>query len=223
MIKEGEKILKKIKIPKELYCYFEKVGVSIRYQKNDIIYMQDEAATNLYLIKKGRVRVYYISKDGSEITLEIVENGRIVGESSFLQQSKRPTTVSAINDVELISCSLDDMYPYLSQSKELTLLLFQLLSNTCNHLSNLLNQYYFYDRYEKVANFLVQQTATANKDKDISEDCIPYSHEEIGSFIGLNRVTVTKILNHFKSLGYIELKYKKVVILNRQALSDYIK
>lgn len=214
--------MKKIKIPDELYCYFEKVGHSIKYHKDDIIYMQDDNATSLYLIKKGRVRVYYVSKDGNEATLEIVEKGRIFGESSFIQQSKRPTTVSAINDVELISCSLEDMYPYLSKSKELTILLFQLLSSTCNHLSNLLNQFYFSNRYEKVANFLLQQTVVANKDKSISEDCIPYSHEEIALCVGLNRVTITKILNYFSNLGYIELKYKKVIILDRQALIRHI-
>ena len=214
--------MKKIKIPSELYCYFEKAGSSITYNKNDIIYMQDDNAKNLYLIKKGRVRVYYISKEGNEATLEIVEKGRIFGESSFIQQSKRPTTVSAINDVELICCSLENMYPYLCESKELTILLFQLLSNTCNHLSNLLNQAYFYNRYEKVANFLLQQTATSDKDKDISENCIPYSHEEIALCIGLNRVTTTKILNYFNSLGYIKLKYKRVLILDRQALARCI-
>lgn len=214
--------MKKIKIPDELYCYFEKVGHSIKYHKDDIIYMQDDNATSLYLIKKGRVRVYYVSKDGNEATLEIVEKGRIFGESSFIQRSKRPTTVSAINDVELISCSLEDMYPYLSQSKELTILLFQLLSSTCNHLSTLLNQSYFSNRYEKVANFLLQQTSVANKDKNISEDCIPYSHEEIALCVGLNRVTITKILNYFSNLGYIELKYKKVRILDRQALIRHI-
>lgn len=214
--------MKKIKIPDELYCYFEKVGHSIKYHKDDIIYMQDDNATSLYLIKKGRVRVYYVSKDGNEATLEIVEKGRIFGESSFIQQSKRPTTVSAINDVELISCSLEDMYPYLSQSKELTILLFQLLSSTCNHLSTLLNQSYFSNRYEKVANFLLQQTIVANKDKNISEDCVPYSHEEIALCVGLNRVTITKILNYFSNLGYIELKYKKVRILDRQALIRHI-
>lgn len=214
--------MKKIKIPDELYCYFENLGHSIKYHKDDIIYMQDDNATNLYLIKKGRVRVYYVSKDGNEATLEIVEKGRIFGESSFIQRSKRPTTVSAINDVELISCSLEDMYPYLSQSKELTILLFQLLSSTCNHLSTLLNQSYFSNRYEKVANFLLQQTIVANKDKNISEDCIPYSHEEIALCVGLNRVTITKILNYFSNLGYIELKYKKVRILDRQALIRHI-
>lgn len=214
--------MEKIKIPDELYCYFEKVGQSVTYHKNDIIYMQDDHATNLYLIKSGRVRVFYVSKDGSEITLDIVEKGRIVGESSFIQRSRRPTTVSAVNNVELISCSLEDIYPYLTQSKELTILLFQLLSNTCNHLSSLLNQAYFYNRYEKVANFLLQQTAVPNKDKNISEDCIPYSHEEIASCVGLNRVTTTKILNYFSKLGYIKLKYKKVIILDRQALIEYM-
>jgi len=216
------KNLDKIKIPEELYYYFEKVGKSLAYHKNDIIYMQDDNATHLYLIKNGRVRVYSSSKDGSEITIEIVEKGRIFGESSFVQSSKQPTTVSAVNDVELISCSLEDLYPYLTQSKELMILLFQLLSNTCNHLSSLLNQAYFYNRYEKVANFLLQQTAVPNKDKNISEDCIPYSHEEIASCIGLNRVTTTKILNYFSKLGYIKLKYKKVIILEREALIKYV-
>lgn len=214
--------MKMIKIPDELFCYFEKVGQAVTYHKNDIIYMQGDNATSLYLIKKGRVRVYYVSKYGDEATLEIVEKGRVFGESSFIQQSKRPTTVSAINDVELISCSLEEMYPYLSESKELTILLFQLLSNTCNHLGSLLNQSYFYNRYEKVADFLLQETANASKDRNISEDCVPYSHEEIALCVGLNRVTTTKILNHFSKLGYVKLKYKKVIILDRKALSGFL-
>lgn len=214
--------MQKVKIPDKLFSYFEKVGQPVNYHKNDIIYMQGDTATSLYLIKKGRVRVYYVSKDGDEATLEIVEKGRVIGESSFIQQSKRPTTVSAINDVELISCSLEDMYPYLSESKELTILLFQLLSDTCNYLSSLLNQSYFYNRYEKVADFLLEQTANANKDRNISEDCIPYSHEEIALCVGLNRVTTTKILNHFGKLGYIKQKYKKVIIIDRQALIRFL-
>ncbi|MMZ53992.1 Global nitrogen regulator [compost metagenome] len=212
-----------IKVPESLYTYFEQAGNDVRIQAGEHIYMQGEQANRLYLIKKGRVRVYYISADGEELTLEIVEKGRIFGESSFLYQSTRQTTVDAVNGVELVSCTLEDLYPYLSQSKELTLILFQLLSNTCWHLSHQLKRSTFYDRYEKVASFLLDETAYPNKDKAISENCIPYSHEELAVCLGLNRVTVTKVLNDFKQKGWINLQYKKVIILNREALSALIK
>lgn len=211
-----------IKVPKSLYTYFEQAGSCIRFRTGEHIYMQGDQANRLYLITKGRVRVYYISNDGEELTLEIVEKGRIFGESSFLYQATRHTTVDAVNEVELLSCTLENLYPFLSQSKELTLILFQLLSNTCCHLSHQLKRSTFYNRYEKVASFLLDETAYPNKDKAISENCIPYSHEELAVCLGLNRVTVTKVLNDFKQKGWIDLQYKKVIISNRAALSALI-
>ena len=46
-------------------------------------------------------------------------------------------------------------------------------------------------------------------DRNTSTTCIPYSHQEIAYFVGMNRVTVTNELNHFKELGYIKLGYKR--------------
>ena len=56
--KEGEKM----KINEELFDYFKQVGTIKRYQKNEIIYMQDDCADELCLVLKGRVRVYHIKK-----------------------------------------------------------------------------------------------------------------------------------------------------------------
>ena len=214
--------MKTCMIPQRLYPYFMKTGIQKHYHKNDIIYMQGDEASHLYLITKGRVRVYTLSRDGKETTMEIVEKGRIFGESSFLQDVSRPTTVSAINEVEVISCSLESMLPCLSESKELTLLLFQHLSNTNNHLSDLVNQAYFFNRYQKVAYFLLEQTSTPNIEKGITTTCIPYTHEEIALCTGLHRVTITKILHEFQDNGAISLSYRKVIIKDRAKLYDYL-
>ncbi|MFQ6860706.1 MAG: Crp/Fnr family transcriptional regulator [Beduini sp.] len=214
--------MKKIKIPESLFTYFEQAGQKRFYHQNSIIYMQEDQATDLYLITKGRVRVYSLFKDGREITIEIVEKGRIFGDSSFIQEATRPVSVSAVSDVELISCSLEAMLPYLALSPELTKLLFQLLSETCQHLSTLLDRSYFYDRYQKVAIFLLEQTRFTNEDKGIRQNELCYSHEEIGECVGLNRVTVTKILNEFQENRWILLSYKKITILNREGLESII-
>lgn len=205
-------------INKELFYYFEKAGTKIKYHPQDIIYMQEDDATFLYLITKGRVRVFDITTSGEEITYDILETGKIFGESSFLQNSPRPTTVVAVNEVELISCHLDDLYPYLSMSKELTITLLQMMNETCNHITMLLKKAYTYDRYEKIASFLIDLIQHDNKEKGIINNTIPYTHEEIATFTGLSRVTVTKVLKEFAEQNLIKNKYKKIIILDEQQL-----
>lgn len=159
--KEGEKM----KINEELFDYFKQVGTIKRYQKNEIIYMQDDCADELCLVLKGRVRVYHIKKNGDEINYDVLDKGRIFGESSLYENAYRPTTVSAINDVEIITCHLQDLYPYLSSSLDLTISLLKMLNDNCNHLTQLLKWAQTYNRYEKVAAFLYDLSKDNNKKK----------------------------------------------------------
>ena len=57
-----------MKISENLFHYFEQAGMKIQYHPNDIIYMQEDDVSNLYLIIKGRVRVFEISSTGEEMT-----------------------------------------------------------------------------------------------------------------------------------------------------------
>lgn len=211
-----------MKIEKTLFHYFEKAGTVVHYHPNDIIYMQEDTSNCLYLIIKGRVRVFLMTQTGEELTFAILEKGDIFGDSSFFQNSPRPTTVMAINDVELISCPLDSLYPYLMESKELTIALLQLLSENCDYLSTRLKRAYTYDRYEKVASFLLEQTEQDSPEKNIVNQTLPYTHEELSTFIGLSRVTTTKVLNEFQDRGLIELGYKKIHVTNRKTLTEIL-
>lgn len=88
----------------------------------------------------------------------------------------------------------------------------QLLSATNDHLTNQLKKAYFYNRHEKITAFLLEQNKKA----------ISYTHEEIASLTGLNRVTVTKILNDFEQQGWINISYRKITIINYDALNNYL-
>lgn len=211
-----------MKINESLFHYFEDVGTKVIYHPHDIIYMQEDDANSLYLITKGRVRVFILTSTGEELTFEVLEKGRIFGESSFFQNSLRPTTVTAVTEVELIACQLDDLYPYLSESKELTVSLLQLMSQTCDYISSLLKKAYTYNRYEKVASFLLEETRIDNPDKGIINNTIPYTHEEVSTVVGLSRVTTTKVLNEFAEKKYIINQYRKISVINKEALSQLL-
>lgn len=158
--------------------------------------------------------MFIVNAMGDEVNLTTLSKGEIFGDSSFLQNSYRPTNVQAVRETELISCQIDDLYPYLTESKELTISLLSMLTQNCNYLSSLVKKAYTYNRYEKVAAFLVEQAATSQ--------IITYTHEEIGYTVGLSRVTVTNALNSFAKKGYIENKYRKIIVKDVSGLAQLL-
>ncbi|HIZ66752.1 MAG TPA: cyclic nucleotide-binding domain-containing protein, partial [Candidatus Blautia pullicola] len=86
--------MESIKISENLYPYFEKTGKLLCYEPGETIYFQGDSAEHLFFVKSGRVRAFYLTRSGKELTFEIVEKGRIIGESSFLSQSVYPVSVA---------------------------------------------------------------------------------------------------------------------------------
>lgn len=211
-----------IKIPDQYFEYFQKAGTVKKYRKRQIIYLQNDSADFLYLILDGRVRVFNTSVSGRETTLEIVERGRIFGESSFISEYRRPTTVEAVTEVTLVSCSIKNLIPLLKESEELMMLMFQHLSQTCDYLANKVYRLTNYNRYQKVASFLLEETRYSNPDKDITENAVPYTHEEIAGLLGLSRVTVSKVLAFFMEKKMIRNEYRRICILDREGLKNIL-
>ena len=207
-----------MRIRDEQFDMFEAVGQLLHYRAGELIYMQQDSADILYLIRKGRVRVYLSTESGEEVTLEIVEKGRIFGESSFVQDACRPTTVSAVTDTELVACRLSELGPALCGSWELTTALLQMMSDTCDYLSRLVKRAYLYDRRERLAAFLLEQTAVDNPDKGIVDGALPYTHEDLALVVGLSRVTVTRVLGEFQRQGWVECGYRKIRVRDREGL-----
>ena len=50
---------------------------------------------------------------------------------------------------------------------------------------------------------------------------IDYTHQELADLMGLARVTTTKELKGFEKNGWILLDYKKIQVLDEEALKEY--
>lgn len=217
---ERNQFMEQIKIPEKFYDCFEHAGRSITYAPGETVYLQGDSADCLYLVKRGRVRAFYVTRTGKELTYEIIEKGKIIGESSFLSGSVYPVSMEAVNDVELIACDLNRLYDSMEESKELMRLVIQLLSRTCNHLTEQLRRITLYDRYQKIASFLLHETMFPDTDRGVTQRSIPYTHEELAISLGMNRVTVSRVLNEWKEQKVVPTSYGKIEILNRKYLEE---
>lgn len=167
-------------VPPQLYHYFENAGIKRKYQPNEIIYMQGDHNPNIYLICKGRVRMYCMGNSGKEITLQIIGEGQIIGDSAIFGQAARETTLLAVNEVEVIICGIEDLFPYMQQDKELNEVIIKLLTSDYGKLCRQLKRMTLYNSKQRVASYLLEQTEERCEELGIVDNTLPYTHEELG-------------------------------------------
>jgi len=49
--------------------------------------MQGDRSSNLYLVKSGRVRMFYIGENGKVVTYRIIGEGQLIGEAASKSDS----------------------------------------------------------------------------------------------------------------------------------------
>ena len=204
----------KIDMPVELYDTFKTKPVKI-YKNNQIIYRQGELANSFYYLKEGKIQIFVNSPEGLEKNLTIYRKREVFGEASFFDGFPRISSAKTITDSEIITINRTDILQYFKDKPFLALKFIELLSKKVRMLSNEIDNISFLSAEKRIVQFLLNM----NIDENGSIDC---TQEDLGKAVGVSRVTVSRILSRLSKLSWIERKYKKILILDKNALSEFL-
>lgn len=205
-------------IPDDLFPYFEICGTRKNYAPGEMIRLETQENEHLYLVEAGRVRVYCSNASGRELTLRIMGKGRLIGEDVFVEVGGTKTAVSAVNEVTVVSCSVKQLFPYIVESEDLLRAILRHLTGTNISLTRHLKRIAIYDSRQKVASYLYEETKEDSPPRNIVNHVLPYSHDQLAVCLGLNRVTVSRILEEFRKKGYISTSYRKIQVCDFEGL-----
>ena len=205
-----------VHIPEKYFSVFYSAGRAAEFPALTNVFMQGDAASDLFLITKGRVRAFTLSPAGKETTLEVMEAGRIFGELALLSGSCRSVSIQTVTDCQIVTAPTEKLLPLCLDSEELTMLIFRHMADTCNYLTHQISRLVQYDSVQKVADFLLCEAE--------SRGCsaLPYTHQEIADSVSLNRVTVSRSLSDFRGKGWIRSHYGSISILSPGALRSLL-
>ena len=108
------------------------------------------------------------------------------------------------------------------ESRELNEAVLTLLTDNYDFLCAQVRRLTVYNRFQRVASYLLDQTAEDNAGIGIVNSTLPYTHEELGVCLNLNRVTVTNILNQFQKQGIVKLGRKKIQVIDKEKLREIL-
>lgn len=214
MNKTGLLLYDKIDIPTKLFETF-KIKPAQIFKNNQIIYLQGEIADNFYYLNKGTVQAFVNSTDGLEKTLTTYKSGEIFGEASFFDGFPRMSSAKALSDSEIIIINKADIMNYFQKEPSLALKFIELLSQKVRMLSHEIDNISFLSAEKRIAQYLLNMSM-------YSECTIHSTHEDIGKVVGVSRITVSRTLNRFSKQQWLDTRYKKILILNRNALLEFL-
>ena len=196
------------------YHYFAQIGTTKRYLAGEYIFTRGELASTVYLIKSGRVLVTTSLGDGRMLTFSVLKKGSIFGDGAFADHYLREVDISAVTDVEVIACETKDLLPLLCENQALLLMLLRHMAELSNEMAHQLVRLAHYDGKQKVVDYiLVNAGATGS---------LPYTHNDIANCLGMNRVTVSRIMQELRAEGLLNYAYRKVTVLDRDGLEEVL-
>ena len=183
----------------------------VRCSAGYLIYLQDTQATCFYFLKSGRVKSFIQSEDGGARVLHIYSAGNLFGEAAFFDGLPRVSSAVALTACEIVPIDRELVALAFSQDPELALSMTKYLARTVRLLSRQVDQMAFRPAQWRVADCLLTLSS------DGGPACC--TQDDIAAAVSASRVTVSRILNGFAKRGWVELGYRSVTLLDREALA----
>ena len=130
--------------------------------------------------------VLYQLPDGDERTLALHHGGELIGEASFFDRQPRVSSAVAVTPCELISVNRQHLEAVFARRPDLAISMLEYLARTVRLLSGHVDSA-FLQADKRIARHLLALEPDAR-------GLLHCTHEEIGSSVGVSRVTVSRVL-----------------------------
>lgn len=184
-----------------------------------IFHSPEDSAEVLFILKKGRVKVYQLTQDGRALTLHLFDAGAIFGEMSLLGQGMHGSFAQALTPCTLCLMSRDHVQRLLFGDARIAMRIAEALAGRLTSLENRLIDFAFRRMPERLARLLLQLAQPHRSFLSRAQRMeVRYTHEELADMIGATRETVTKLLNEMRAQNLIEMQRGRVTLIDLNGL-----
>lgn len=206
-----EPVLKSVSIFSDLDdASLERIGPLLslkRYRKNNLIIFEDDRGLNLFIIKKGRVKISRISEEGGEVILAILGQGEFFGEISVIDGLSRSATVTSLEEVELLVMKREDFMIALEQFPAISIALLRELTGRIRKSDAQIKALCLRNARGRVASTLIRLAEDIGKMKEgkVTIPSLPLQRD-LANIAGTSRETISRVIANLEKDGYC---YKK--------------
>jgi CRP/FNR family transcriptional regulator, cyclic AMP receptor protein len=185
------------------------------YAAGELLFSPHNPVETLFILKRGRVRIFRVSADGRALTTAIMTPGTIFGEMVLLGQRMYANYAEALDDAVVCVMSRTDVQRLLLSDARIAARITAILGERLVELERRLSDTVFKTVSQRIATTLAMLAGQERRYGVGSRaTVVTLTHEQVAALVGTSRETATRILNDFADRGLIRLARGRITLLD---------
>jgi CRP-like cAMP-binding protein len=187
------------------------------FEKGELICSQDEAVEYLYILVKGKVKIFTTSEEGKTLILSFKTPLEVIGDIEYVQEIDTINTVEAVSSVVVIGVrqsvlrrSLKDHAPFLQ-------FLLKIITRKFHIKSQFMRHNIMYPVETRLASYLVSVAYDENEAL-VNGKVSTSNLTDIANLIGTSYRHLNRVIKDFSVNGLVERHKGAIVIKDLEGL-----
>jgi CRP/FNR family cyclic AMP-dependent transcriptional regulator len=173
------------------------------HKKKQIIFAQGDLADAVIYVKKGKVKVTVVSKQGKEAVVAILGADEFLGEGCLIGQPKRLATATTMTDCVTMRVDKIDILQVLQDEPTFSkMFISHILARNARIEEDLVDQ--LFNSTEKRLARVLLLLANFGKEGRPEPIVAKINQETLAEMIGTTRSRVSHFMNKFRKMGFID-------------------
>lgn len=190
--------------------------------RGQLLVSPDDPPDLIHIVKMGRVRVYRLSPDGKQLTLDIHEKGTILGDMAMLGQDRIPEAYAeAVDDGVICTIGPDEMRRLIERYPIIGVNVIRHLSARLQAAERELEAMAYRRVDQRLARRLLdlgQRFGVRTERGTLIEARL--TQQELAEMVGTTRETLAHTLADLRRRGLLDTDHHRVVIRDAERLAE---
>jgi CRP-like cAMP-binding protein len=184
--------------------------------RGEMMILEGDAAKALYFVVSGALKAFKTSSEGKEQILSIVRPGGSYNDVAVFDNAPSPVSLQTLSPVVLYELGRDDVEALLKKYPQIARNVINVLASRVRNLVSLVEDLSFKHVIGRVAKILLEHAG------DGVGAGARLTQQDMAALAGTAREVVGRSLKALEDNGIIKLDRHRIVIRNKEALSDMV-
>jgi CRP-like cAMP-binding protein len=184
----------------------------VEYPKGSVIYDQEQPASSIYLVMRGKVKVCRLAGN-DQVVLDLYQADELFGESALLHLPHRFEQAKAVEGTSLMSWTVAEIEEIAEKKPKLAIALLQIVIQRTLDLERRIESFSLDTIGQRLARSLFRLGERFGSTQDDgSVRMVPLTHKFLARYVGTSREAITLYMNQFRRQGYLTYSRQAIVL-----------